>query len=180
MRMREQVWMLVFCLFLAAPVYAADADVQVIPASTYTVIGGKFPVKVRVLKGEKERLENIVFPPSANVVFSRGKHRKGGREDEIDFNLRFLDIGDIKVQGPELLISSRVVRGKPFNVLVKGRLAESETELKKLRSQEGGVFPWWLVVVLAGLFAAAYFFTRRKKTVTGSEAAQTPVEWYRS
>ncbi|MBA3066470.1 hypothetical protein KJ633_06770 [bacterium] len=183
---RAALFLLVFSLPLK-PVYGDEAQrpegfdtaVWLKPSSTYTLIGEAFAVKAVITKEADHKVEKIMLPAPPNIKFAIIRHKRGAKDDEVDLELRFFDLGEIEVPSPEFVVSSSVVRGKTFKVLVKGRLAPAETEIKKLRAQRGGAFPFKTLVGALLLIAAAYYFLRKKKTPVPPEKLLSPEEWYR-
>jgi len=165
------------------PSFAADAAVRLSPSSTHTLIGEIFELNAVITKDAHQKVEKIILPSVANIKFSLVSHRKGAKDDSARFELRFFDLGEVEVPSPEFIISSAPVRGEPFTVFVKGRLADNEGEIKKLRPQKRGAFPVFIVLMALGLaaaLAAAYYFLRRKKALSASEKQMTAEEWYAS
>ncbi|MCD6312116.1 MAG: hypothetical protein J7M11_06630 [Elusimicrobia bacterium] len=175
----KRALLLVLIFFRAASgVYAAAVSFNL--SSTHTLIGEAFPLKALITKEAGEKVEKIILPATENIKFSVIGHKKGAKNDEVDFELFFFDMGETEIPSPEFVVSSAVVRGKNSKVLVKGRLTEAETEIKKLRSQRRGAFPLAaLLAVLPFLLAAAYYLMRRKKIIAVSEKQIIPEEWYK-
>jgi len=180
-----QPFLLLFLIFFlgGASVDAAEGDaaVSLIPFSTYTLVGEAFALKAVITKDAHQKVEKIILPVTANIKFSVVKHKKGAKDDEVDFELRFFDLGETEAPSPEFVVSSAVIRGKPFKVFVKGRLSETDNEIKKLRPQSRGAFPFAaLFAVLAIIAAAAYYLMRKKKIIATPEKQISPEEWYKA
>jgi len=173
--------LILFLRGMAVHAAEGDAAVSLIPASTHTLVGEAFALKAVITKEARQKVEKIILPATANIKFSVVKHKKGAKDDEVDFELRFFDLGETEAPSPEFVVSSAVIRGESFKVFVKGRLSEAENEIKKLRPQSRGAFPFAaLFGALAIIAAAVYYLMRKKKIIVTPQKQISSEEWYKA
>ncbi|MEA2081861.1 MAG: hypothetical protein U9O97_03910 [Elusimicrobiota bacterium] len=178
---RSVLFFIVFSLTARSAYASATAAVSLSPSSTHTLIGEAFALKAVITKEAGEKVERIILPVMKNARFSVIKHTEGAKDDEVYFELRFFDLGETQVLSPEFVVSSAVIRGKPFKVFVRGRLDEAEKEIKKLRPQRRGALPLPVLFAAAAVIAlAAYYLLRKKKAFAVLPEPISAEEWYRS
>ncbi|MFH1958489.1 MAG: hypothetical protein ABIJ15_08460 [bacterium] len=167
-------------LFFAASGFCLEKGtiVQVFPSSTTAVIGEKFPVRIKIIHGS-EPVGKIIVPRSPAVVFRNVRHKKDYREDLVDADAFFYDLGEVEVPPFQFAVSTKIISAGAFKVIVRGALSGEETELKKIRGQQGGDFPLWIILLIIAVVALLFWILmkRKKKNVTGEERV-SPEEWY--
>ncbi|MFH1353503.1 MAG: LPXTG cell wall anchor domain-containing protein [bacterium] len=167
-------------LFTARSGFCLEKEtiVQVFPSSATAVIGEKFPVKIKIIHGS-EPVGKIIVPRSQGVVFRNVLHKKGYREDMVDADAFFYDIGEVEVPPFQFAVSTKIISAGAFKVIVRGALSGKETELKKIRGQQGGGFPVWIILLIIASAALLFWILRRrKKKNVAREERVSPEEWY--
>ena len=168
-----------FCFFVVSYAFGIESiAVEVIPSSTSTALGAEFSFSIKIMHGAGESVGEIVKPMTPEVLWSKIEHKKGVREDILNCVVRIFDIGEVLVESPEIIVGTASVKCPSFKISVKERLDAKDTEIKKLRGQKGGGFPYFYPIAAALLIALAYFFTRRKRKIKEQLKNISPEEWY--
>jgi len=176
--MTSKTYLFTLLLFTASGFCIEQGTVvQVFPSSTTAVIGEKFPVRIKIIHGD-EPVGKIIVPRSQSVIFRNVTHKKGYREDIVEADAFFYDLDEVEVPPFQFTVSTKIILSPSFKVDVMGALSEKEKELKKIRGQQGGGFPIWIILAVIAVIALLFWFTRRKKQKATAKKQVSPEEWY--